>query len=252
MKKLLLASLALVLLPIAMATADAKMGVVVPVAAIPANLPKPADEPKFTYLNPADYQPNLVFAPPPKRGSKQEAQELAHLRVLIAEASPERLAQAKWDGDTEDPRLYNAVLGRDLTKLPATWALLIEVQNEADAAIDIGKVFFARARPYAIDLDLPTCKKRDPAKLPRSYPSGHSAVGYSVGWALAKLLPALAPQILARGQDYALSRELCGNHFHSDTEASHVIATMIAEKLLADPRMADKLAAAKAELAAAR
>ena len=43
---------------------------------------------------------------------------------------------------------------------------------------------------------------------------------------------------------------ICGVHFASDTEASHVLATMITERLLVDPRMAAKVAAARAELAA--
>jgi acid phosphatase (class A) len=39
-------------------------------------------------------------------------------------------------------------------------------------------------------------------------------------------------------------------HFHADTEASRVIATYVAERLLADPRLAPMLAAARSELAA--
>ncbi|MEF3315477.1 phosphatase PAP2 family protein, partial [Campylobacter jejuni] len=83
----------------------------------------------------------------------------------------------------------------------------------------------------------------------RSYPSGHSTLGYSVGVTLARLVPAKAGVIMARAQDYAMSREYCGAHYPSDTQASEVIGTMAATLLLSDPRLADKIAAARAELA---
>jgi len=73
-------------------------------------------------------------------------------------------------------------------------------------------------------------------------------MGYSVGWTLAQLMPYRAPQILARAEDYALSREICGVHYPSDTEASHVIGTLTAATLFSDPRLAGQIAAARAEL----
>jgi acid phosphatase (class A) len=213
-------------------------------------LPMPADKPELHYLAAADLLPQRVLAMPPARGSDQEAEELATLHAMIAHATPERLAQAAWDGDHEDPSIFNDALGRDLTKLPATWSLLIAVQDEAAAAITIAKDAFGRVRPYGVDQTLPTCTKADPAKALRSYPSGHAGLGYSVSWVLARLVPEMAPAVLARAQDYALSRELCGQHFPADTEASHVLGTIVAERLLADPRLADRIAAARTELAA--
>lgn len=47
---------------------------------------------------------------------------------------------------------------------------------------------------------------------------------------------------------YALSREICGVHFPSDTEASHVIGTLVAATILADRRVQPRIAAARAEL----
>ena len=67
---------------------------------------------------------------------------------------------------------------------------------------------------------------------------------------LAQLLPDQAPAILARAHDYALSREICGVHFRSDTDASHVVGTLVAARMLADPRLAARIAAARTELAA--
>ena len=244
MKKLMFAALAVAVLPMSPALAQ---------TAAPAAAAAPmavAAKPVFKYFDAADYLPQRVLALPPARGSDEEARELDFVRKQVAAASAERTAQALWDNDHEDATLYNAVLGRDLTKLPATWGLLAEVQNEADAAADQAKEAFGRVRPYGIDQTIKTCVKSDPTKALRSYPSGHATVGYSVGWALAKLMPDFAPYILDRARDYAQSRVICGVHFASDTEASHVLATMITERLLVDPRMAAKVAAARAELAA--
>ena len=242
MKKLLLASLLLTALPLAPASAQ--------MTGAPAGAPAAPKPPKhdFKYFNAADYLPQHVLAAPPARGSEQEARELDEVRRQVAGASPARIAQAAADDKHEDPSIFSEVMGRDLTKLPATWALLEEVNNEATSAANLSKDSFGRTRPYGVDPTIKTCVPTNPAKAIRSYPSGHATLGYSVGWALAKLAPDLAPKILDRARDYAQSRVICGVHFASDSEASHVLATVVTERLMADPRMAAKIAAARAEL----
>ncbi|WP_343609251.1 phosphatase PAP2 family protein [Novosphingobium sp.] len=210
-----------------------------------------AEAPKhLQYLDAARFNPAQILPPPAAHGSPAEAFELETLHRLLAKASPERLKQAKVDSDNEDPSLFNGVLGFDLKTKPATWALLTLVQSEADAAAGDSKAFFHRMRPYSTDPSIPFCEyKPDPAKPEyKSYPSGHSTLGYSVGWVLAQLMPEKSQVILARAHDYAVSRLYCGAHYASDTEASHVIGTMVGIDLLADPRLADKIAAARAEL----
>ena len=219
-----------------------------PVAMV-SSLPMPAEKPTLHYLTASDFLPQRVLAFPPVRGSVEEAEELATVHAMIAHAPGDRLAQAKWDDEHEDPSILNDALGRDLTKLPQTWSLLVSVQDEAEAVAGIAKDAFGRERPYGIDETLPTCVPVDRSKAQRSYPSGHAILGYSVGWVLARLMPEMAHVILARAQDYARSRELCGAHFPSDTEASHVLCSVVAERLLTDPRLANHIAAARAELA---
>jgi acid phosphatase (class A) len=199
--------------------------------AAPAAAPAPAKVEKatFQYVSRQDYLPQRILALPAPRGSDAEALELATVRAVMAGASPERVKQAAWDNDHEDPSLFNAALGIDLTKLPATWSLLMTVQTEADGVTDVAKEAFGRVRPYGIDQTITTCVPTDPAKALRSYPSGHATVGYSVGMALARLLPDFAPYIHDRARDYAYSRLVCGVHFPSDTEASHVVAALKAE-----------------------
>jgi acid phosphatase (class A) len=205
----------------------------------------------LAYLDPAKFVPSQILPPPPPHGSPAEAFELETLHRLIADANPARMAQAKEDSDNETPSLFNNVLGFDLKSRPATWKLLELVQSEADIAAGDSKAFFHRMRPYSADPSIPFCeRKADPAKPEyRGYPSGHATLGYSTGWVLAHLMPAKADVILARAQDYALSRQYCGAHYASDTEASHVIGTLVGIDLMADPRLTAMIAAARTELA---
>jgi DNA-binding beta-propeller fold protein YncE len=202
------------------------------------------------YLNAANYEPTRLVPAPAAKESPEEAIELKRSHALIDGASPERKAQAKADSDNEDPSIFDAATGRDLKSLPNTWALLKLIQGETDLAINDSKIKFGRIRPWGVDPTIINCENEPGAKPTRGYPSGHSGLGYSVGWTLAQLIPNQASVILARAKDYALSREICGAHFASDTEASHVIGTMTALTLFNDPRLAGLYDAARAELAA--
>jgi len=198
-------------------------------------------------LDPTEFAPDRTFAPPPPHDSALEAIELQQVKAVRAAASPERLAQAERDGETENPTAFDQAAGRDLAQLPATYALLTRIQRETNRVVGAGKDYFKRLRPYGVDPQMAHCGKGKVAD--RGYPSGHAGMAWSVGWALARLMPDRAPAIVARAQDYAISREICGVHFPSDLEASHGVAVMIADRLLADPRLADQVAAARRELA---
>jgi acid phosphatase (class A) len=212
---------------------------------------KPAAAPKkqFELIDPATVQPDQMLPAPPAKGSAEEARELGQLHQLIAATTPERMAQARWDDEHEDPSIFDEASGRKLAELPATWALLRTIANDANLAGNLAKERFARTRPWGVDPTLPNCDAGKGKQPTRGYPSGHSVLSYSVGWALAQLMPEKATAILTRAQDYAFSREICGVHFPSDTEASHAIATAVAMRLFADPRLAPRIAAARAELA---
>lgn len=214
-------------------------------AAAPA-APKP---PKvLQLLTPADVEPTRLLPPPPVEGSGLEKADLAEVRRAIAEASPERLAQAKWDDEHEDPSMFAPTLGErfDMAKLPATDAVLAIVKNDASVAAGGAKKFFLRKRPWAVDASIKTCNPGD--KPLTSYPSGHATLGYSLGMTLAVLIPEKAQTLMTRSQDYAYSRVVCGSHFVTDTRASQALAASFVTALLKEPAFQAKLAAAHAEL----
>jgi acid phosphatase (class A) len=69
---------------------------------------------------------------------------------------------------------------------------------------------------------------------------------------LADLAPDKAPALLARAEDYAESRMVCGMHFRADIVAGQVLGTAVGQDLLHSPAFRADRAAAAAELRAAR
>ena len=223
--------------------------------------PTPADAPSVARpikprkalmaLTPAEIDPFRLIAAPPTEGSAADLADLAAVRRAISAATPERMIQAKWDDDHEDPSMYYATIGGgfDLKTLPATAALFAVVMNDQGIAASTAKKAFPRKRPWADDKTIPTCDPND--KPLTSYPSGHATMGYAVGVVLATLMPEKAAAIQARAADYAKSREICGAHYASDTQASQVLGTAVAIELLDNAALKAKIDAARRELRAA-
>ena len=220
-------------------------------AAPEATMAKPSKT--FEILSDGDFDPVRLIPPPPADGSERQKAELAEVQRAYGMSDTGRKALAQWDNDHEDVSLYAPTLGYafDMEKLPATAKLMALVQNEASVASGRAKSHFKRIRPWAQDKTIVPCDAAEGGKPNTSYPSGHATIGYTVGAILVALIPEKSQAILERASDYAYSREICGDHFPSDTEASHVVATLVAARLLADPRVKPDLDAARAELQAA-
>lgn len=221
---------------------------------LPASAQPPAAPAKakkvLLLITPAEVNPLLVLPPPPAEGSSRALGEIVEVRGAIAEASPERLAQAKWDDDHRGPELLAPVLGPayDFKALPATSALLALVQNDAEAVGATAKKDFPRKRPWAVD---PTIKTCDPDDNPdTSYPSGHATLGYALALTMVQATPEKAGALMARAADYAYSRQVCGSHFPSDAQASEALATALVYTLPSKPDFRARLTASRAELAA--
>src|SRR6201996_2875606 len=204
-------------------------------------------------LTPEQVDPARLLPPPYKDGSDLQKADLAEVERVYHSRTPERRAQAEWDDKHESIELFNTVLGPkfDLAKLPLTAKLMDEVDNDQAVTANIAKRYFQRNRPWAIDPTLVACDYKPNAAPLTSYPSGHAMLSYSTGFILAALMPEKAQAILARAQDYAYSRVVCGAHYPSDIEASHVLATELAILMLENPAFHAQFEAARGELRAA-
>jgi acid phosphatase (class A) len=224
--------------------------------------PKPAPKaPKtLVYLTPEQIDPSRLLVPPPKDGSPSQQEEMAAVKRLIHSRTAERYAQATWDAEHEDASPFAVTIGPafDLAKLPATAKLLESVLHDQAIAASTAKDYFHRKFPVTAEMPASyrewTCDAADrkPDSRPlRSYPSGHATLGYSVGVVLAALIPEKSQAILLRAADYAYSREVCGDHYHSDVEASRALGTALGVMLLGNAALKPQLDAAKAELRSA-
>jgi acid phosphatase (class A) len=213
-------------------------------SAKPANTsPKVAYYIDSTVLDLADLIPN-----PPAVDSAANKAELTELHRIESARTPAQVNAAKADEDDEDLFLYRTVLGPGFNAdaLPITAELGIHVKNEQSVAGGALKPVFARPRPYKSDPTLhPVCALTE---LPNSYPSGHALTGYLEGLTLAELVPAKRTEILARADDFAHNRLVCGVHYPSDVEASRRVAYIVFGYMMATPRFQRDLAAARAEI----
>ena len=217
-------------------------------------VPAPAHPPKTLHvLTPEQVDPSRLLPPPSKDGSDQQKADLAEVQRVYKNRGPERHAQAEWDDKHESVELFFATLGPkfDLAKLPKTAKLLEVVDNEQSVVANIAKRYFLRNRPWAIDPSLVACDYKPNAAPLTSYPSGHATLSYSEGYILAALMPEKAQPILARASEYAYSRLVCGAHYGTDIEASHVLGTELVMMMLQNPGFAAQVEASRAELRAA-
>ncbi len=199
------------------------------------------------YIDPAVLDLPALIPDPPAVDSPANKAELVELHRIEQSRTPAQVAAARADEDEEDMFAYKSVLGADFTAdgLPITAELGVHVKNEQSVAGGALKAVFARPRPYQTDKTLhPVCALTMSAN---SYPSGHALTGYLEGFTLAEIVPEKRAEILARADDHAHNRLVCGVHYPSDIEASRRVALVVFGYMMATPKFQSDLAAAKAE-----
>ena len=202
-------------------------------------------------LKPSElYDPAHFLPPPPAAGSPKAQTELAEVKRMMAEATPEQRARAASDNDSENGTIFADAIGPgwDLKKLPATAKLIGEVTGTEGPTSDIAKKEFQRDRPWIVDNSIQTCAPHKPSQDHASYPSGHATVAYGMGVVLANLMPEHAQAILARSAEFAENRLVCGFHFRSDIVAGQQFGTIMAIRLMQNPKFKADMAKARAEL----
>lgn len=133
---------------------------------------------------------------------------------------------------------------------PATFELLATMKEDAgDFATRAAKRNYNRIRPFAFFKES-TCRPEDQAELSKngSYPSGHTAIGWSTALVLAEINPKRQNEILKRGYELGQSRVICGYHWQSDIDAGRVVASAVVATLHTNSEFSNQLIKAKEEI----
>ncbi len=212
--------------------------------------PSRATEAKTVFLTPSEYDPALLLPPPPADNSQENKMELAELHQIQNQKTPEQVAKAKKDSETENASIFEEALGGGFTlvKFPATAKLMADVRNDEKEAVGVAKDYFQRSRPWIVDATLSNCERDDAPKS--SYPSGHTTMGFSMAVVLSSLAPEKAQALLARADEYGHNRLVCEVHWRHDVQAGEAYGTALGQALLRNAAFRKDYDAAQAELKA--
>lgn len=183
-----------------------------------------------------DYAPFVaVFAAPPARGSAAERAELELLLQLQRSRTAEEVRASQADRKTEIARFAGA-LGSDartIGSLPRLARLAQNVEDDMRGYVRAAKKHFRRLRPREVEPAIQPCIGDVAAD--RSYPSGHAAFGYAMGYLLADMVPERRAALLQRAAGFARQRMVCGVHFPSDLAAGQLGADWLMQRLRRSP-----------------
>jgi acid phosphatase (class A) len=205
----------------------------------------------LTYLDGVTTDYVAMFEAPPARDSPATRAELEELMGLENTRSDADVAAARADRKTDIQRFYGALGFPAGTEpdLPLVRALAENVEDDTRLYVRAAKEKFRRLRPYEIESRLHPCI--DDVRGDLSYPSGHASYGYMMAFLLRELVPERGDALMARADDFARQRMVCGVHFRSDIEAGRRGAQWLIFALDANPEFNADVDAAKAELRAA-
>ncbi len=204
-----------------------------------------------TYLTGTTADFVAIFPPPPARDSAATRTELDELLALQSKRTDTEVAAARRDRKTEVERFYGALgFAADAEPdLPLLLGLAERVEDDIRPYVRAAKDRFRRLRPYEIEEHMEPCISNVQGDL--SYPSGHASFGYVMAYLLREMVPEREAQLMARADEFARQRLVCGVHFRSDIEAGRMGAQRLVSMLDAAPGYRDDANAAMAELRAA-
>jgi acid phosphatase (class A) len=190
-------------------------------------------------------------------GSSAQAEDEARYLATRTLAKGQRGVLANHDARLGFPHPENAfacTLGFEVeaAQMPKLIHLLQRSFTDAALATYAAKNHYNRTRPFVINHNQ-TCTPNDDAELAKdgSYPSGHTAIGWTFALLLTELFPERADALLKRGFEFGQSRVICGAHWQSDVTEGRVIGASVVARLHADPTFQADWMAAAAEIPAA-
>ena len=147
-------------------------------------------------------------------------------------------------------REFSEPFGLQISKeeTPEIYKVLREGTATCDSICKLPKIYYKRMRPF-IRFKEHTLVPDDEKNLSshKSYPSGHTLLGWSSALLLSEINPDRADTILARGLMYGDSRIIVGAHWQSDVNAARLAAAAAYAKLHTSERFLEQMRLARQE-----
>ena len=204
---------------------------------------------KPVFVSPEQLNAASILLNPPAENSNQIKAEIAELHRIQEVRSFTQVLHAQKDDAEEDIFIFKDVVGEKFNRenLPMTALLSDHVHNDEGFIRNPAKAVFRRPRPYHFDETIkPVCRVTN-NRMDYAYPRCHGTTGYLEGLVLTLIIPEKRDAILARADDYARSRVVCGVHYQSDVVASKYVAYAMMGIMMNSPRFKQELTAAKSE-----
>ena len=169
-----------------------------------------------------------------------------------AQRAYEARRDAVWDYDSLFARFSDA-FGLEISKsgTPEIHQLLVTSLTTTDQMRVAPKKRYMRVRPFVRFhehiLTYGAEENEEGLAKEGSYPSGHTARGWTAALLLAQINPDRSDEIFARGWAYGESRVIVGAHWQSDIDASRVAASIGFSRLQTSPAFRNQMAKAQAE-----
>ena len=166
----------------------------------------------------------------------------------------QRGRQASWEsyfGIERMATVFGEAMGFVISKekTPAIWHFMLRVGETGHKAVTLAKRKYMRKRPFA-RMNEHVAGEFDNEEELRgngSYPSGHTALGWTTALALAEMAPELQDTILRRGFEYGQSRVIVGAHWQSDVDAARLASSAAMARMHLHPDYNKDLDAARRE-----
>lgn len=205
------------------------------------------------YLPAGSFDSVTVIPHAPMEGSPIAAADEAIYQSSRALNGSARWSLAAADAEFAPKSLlgnFSCAVGASLDPkaLPKLSALYSRLAPDLFHAVDVAKTHYNTRRPYlTFGGEICVAKSEALSKSP-NYPSGHAALGWTLGLILAELVPDRASVILARGRTFAESRAVCGVHTASAVAGGETLASGLVAALHGQAAFRADLEAARAEL----
>jgi acid phosphatase (class A) len=217
-------------------------------AALSAAMAQEEKPASLHFLDPGQVDLTKILPAPPNPASEAQATDMAISLDWQVRRTPAMEALAKADSDRSVFR-FGVIFGDAFTRdrLPVTARFFEEVAGDERIVGAAAKTYWNRPRPFVTSNQIHTCVEQPPTN---SYPSNHATTGMLYAQILARMLPEWRLRILARAEEYAQDRVICGVHYTSDIEAGKRAGAIEALAMFPNAAFEREFDEAKAEIRA--